>query len=348
MTLRVRPVCFDTDRKEFVELLQRNLPALPHAERFAWLYERNPDGPAWAWIVVNEANQKAVGATALFPHGFWLGSKKARCGQVGDFAIDIAYRSLGPALQLQRSTFKPVDDGELAFCYDCPPHDQGMSTFLRLGLSASSSIYRHAKVLKVDRLLENRMGRGICTTATAKVGNLGLQILNLRFGHVSGTEISLLPGPFDHEFDTLDSAIVDDRSVRASRSAAHLNWRFRQDPLHEYQVLVARRNGELLAYVVVALESSGATVVDLFGKELTQLGAVLLDAARDICQKASLETLHAFLSDSCRLDPLFKGAGFWKRELAARVVVHTSKQGWTQAFLAAKPEWSFQRLEVQT
>jgi len=348
MSLRVRPFRFDTDRKDLEELLQRNLPALRHSDRFEWLYKRNPDGPAWAWIIVDEAGQKVVGATALFPHSFWLGGKNTRCGQVGDFAIDLAYRSLGPALQLQRSTFEPVNKGELAFCYDCPPHDQGMSTFLRLGLSASASIYRHAKILKVDRLLENRMGRGIWTAAAAKVGNLGLQVLNIRSGGASGVEISLLTGPFGDEFDSLDSAIVDDRSVRASRTAAHLNWRFRQDPLHAFQVLVARRKGELLAYVVVALESASATVVDLFGKELAQVGVVLLDAAREICQNAGLQTMQAFVSESCGLQRLLKGAGFWKRELAARVVAYTLNHGWTREFLSADPEWSFQELEVQT
>src|ERR1700722_3995111 len=109
MALRVRPVNFETDREEMVELLQRNLTDLAHAARFEWFYRRNPAGPSYSWFAVDEAAGRAVGVASLISRAMWLGPEVAICGHVGDFAIDKAYRSLGPAVQLQRATFAPVD-----------------------------------------------------------------------------------------------------------------------------------------------------------------------------------------------------------------------------------------------
>ena len=104
MTLAVTPVDLVADREELFRVLKRNLQDVSHEARFSWLYLGNPAGPALTWFI-RDSTGNAVGVTSLFPRAVWLSGTAALCGQVGDFGVDIAFRSLGPATMLQRATF---------------------------------------------------------------------------------------------------------------------------------------------------------------------------------------------------------------------------------------------------
>jgi hypothetical protein len=242
-----------------LNFLQANLPALPHQRRFDWLYRSNPDGLAWSWFVCADSGE-VVGAASLFPRSMWIGDRQERCAQVGDFAISVKHRSLGPALLLQRATFSPVDLGEIAFCYDCPPHDAGMSTFRRLGMEPNCRIDRYAVPLRVDHRLKKRFGAA--SKVPVAVGNVILRLhqrpaLRLRS---KGLVIEEHAGSFGDEFSFLDGAVKKVDVIRGQRSAAHLNWRYRQDPLQQYHVLTARRGGELVAFMIQFASSRAVTI----------------------------------------------------------------------------------------
>src|SRR5262245_35431302 len=134
MTLEVRPINFDTQREELLDVLHRNLPEIPHVLRFDWLYRNHPCGNPVSWLLVDRSVGRVVGTASLFPRLLWVEDRFIPCGQVGDFAVDKAYRSLGPALMLQRATLQAVERNHFSVCYDCPPHRLGMSTFQRLGM----------------------------------------------------------------------------------------------------------------------------------------------------------------------------------------------------------------------
>jgi hypothetical protein len=240
------------------------------------------------------------------------------CGQVGDFAIDADHRSLGPAVMLQRATFEPVDRGRLALCYDCPPHDRGMATFRRLGMTASATLARHARLLRTDRRLAVHFGAG--GRALAPVGNALLRIAAGWRTRPAGVEIARHEGRFGDEFSTLDRRVGAGDVIRGRRSAEDLNWRYRDDPLHDYVTLTARRHGELIGFLV--LEAADAVVVDLFGDLAAEEALGLLEGAADEARAAGAETLHASVSDGSPLIPRLRRAGFRRREEGPRVVAH--------------------------
>jgi hypothetical protein len=122
MTLEVRAADLGSDREELLGLLERNLPDLAHRTRFSWLYEGNPNGSARAWFVVEKETQNAVGTASLFPRSIWVGSTTLLCGQVGDFAIEPSYRSLGLAVIPQPATLEPVNAEKLESCHDYLPN----------------------------------------------------------------------------------------------------------------------------------------------------------------------------------------------------------------------------------
>lgn len=343
--LSVERVARESEIPVLLSFLQSNLPNLPHQRRFEWLYRTNPDGPAWSWFVYADSGN-VVGAASLFPRSMWVGQKQQRCAQVGDFAISAGYRSLGPAVLLQRATFCPVDRGEVSFCYDCPPHDAGMSTFRRLGLHPNCKIDRYAIPLRLDHRLQKRLGAASKLPAAA--GNFVLQLRRHQLFHLRSKEfvVENHTGNFDEEFSELDRSANQTRVVRGQRTAAHLNWRYRQDPLQQYNVLTARRAGELVAFAVYYTSNEVVTIVDLFGRELGGAAVSLLAVIMERCGKAQ-QSVETYLSSGNSSVKYFLRMGFRLRSSVAHVVAYSAPNSDIAAFLNNEASWSFSQAEVR-
>ncbi len=344
MKIFVRPVDHSSERQKLLNILQVNLPFLPHAQRFKWLYCANPDGPARSWFACQETSDQIVGVVSVFPRSMWFGAQLKVCGQVGDFATAASHRSLGPSLMMQRATFEPVNDGTWSFCYDCPPHDAGMSTFRRLGMKANCEMWRYALLLRIDRKLQRHLGRsGAVPTA---VGNLILGLYLSQRKKVNSLEITEHTGPFGEEFSRLDSAVKEAGAIRAARSAAHLNWRYREDPLQHFKVLTARQKGELIAYIVFCVVDETATIVDLFGKELPVAAVALISAVVEQC-KLSCQGIQTFVSEASELVGPFLTLRFRRRSVAARVVAYAKPGTDAAAFLNGGARMVFTQAELR-
>jgi hypothetical protein len=346
MKICVRPVDLERERKDLLDILNRNLPDVPHARRFDWLYLRHPAGAGWAWFAYESENGKNVGVASVFPRAMWLGEEIRICGQVGDFAIEREYRSLGPALLLQRATFEPVNRGILGWTYDCPPHERGMSTFRRLGMHANTRMQRYARLLRSGRQVSKILGRTRVAEAMAKFGDLVLSLATSRQRKVSGLEVLPFDGEFGEEFSKLDERVGGSAGIRSRRRAEDLNWRYGRDPLHPYQILVARRNGELQAFAVFAVLEDDCYMADLFGLSLEQTGPLLADAISEAARQGSLQTVQALLAEGHWLEEALCRAGFRHRGPAQYVVAYAQPGAEADLVLRQQPKWFFQRVDV--
>jgi len=348
--LQVRAVDFDADKPQLLEILQRNLPDLPHAQRFDWIYRRNAAGPAWAWFVVDSASKKAVAAASVFSRAIWIDNTVKLCGQVGDFAVDAPYRSLGPALILQKATFQPVDEGQLVFCYDCPPHDRGMSTFRRLGMEPNTEIHRYTRLLRLEKWLGKKSGSSAVAAIGGAAANPLLRVASSgpRSKAADGKyELNYFEDRFGEEFSLLDKQVPSTDTIRSRRGAENLNWRYRDDPLHQYQVITARRNGALEAFIILLKSDDEVYVVDLFGSDLDKSGPALIDAAAYHQRKQKIQAFHAFSPPGTPMSATLEKAGFRQREASARVVAYTKPGSETNLLLRRDTlKWSFTRADL--
>jgi hypothetical protein len=346
MTVTVRPADLEVERESLFGPLERNLPDLAHRRRFDWLYRANPAGPAWSWFAYDDGTKEIVGVASVFPRAFWIGRRVERCGQVGDFAVDATHRSLGPAVLLQRATFQPVDHGVLAFCYDCPPHDQGMATFRRLGIETTCRTHHYARPLRAERQVERRLGRGAIPGAVTAIVNrvLAVRVAGQRRAP-RGVEIAEHVGRFGEEFSVLDRDAGASEVVRSRRSAEDLNWRYRDDPLHRYHVLTARRGGELEAFVVFASAADDALVLDLFGHLPQSLAVALLDAAATAVRSTGAQTLRMTIGEDNEGGEAARGAGFWPRGQGPRIVAYAGR-GIEARTLQPSSAWRIRQIDL--
>lgn len=353
MNLGIRRVSLPADRQEMIDVLNRYFNPIQEA-RFDWRHIDNPAGECWSWFMYDKSSKATVAVATVFPRFMRVDGKRLRVGQVGEFGVDSTYRSLGPAVLMQRTTFEPVNSGELIFCYDCPPHDKGMSTFVRLGMRPNCEVRRHALLLRSDEYLAKRLGEALWTKPLVAGVNL---LLRMRRGkrRSPGLEISKYTGPFDDEFTHLDEIASAKRTIRSSRSAQDLNWRYIEDPMasmgapsgeaQNYQVFVARRSGELKAFLIFLIQSDGvAVLVDLFGLDLPDTGLALLETAVEICRRENVRSFHGFCSEDSELKPLFAILGLRPRERDARVVAYIKPED--SALLNSGMRWAFSQVEV--
>lgn len=340
MSLRTRAVDFVADRDELLNVLQRNLHDVSHQARFRWLYLDNPAGQAHSWFLCDE-HGSAVGIASLIRRATWMGKTNATCGQVADFGIDPSFRSLGPAIQLQRCTFEPVLQGELAFCYDCPPHDLGMAMFDRLGLKETCRMQGYVKLLRADRQLEKRLGAAAGKMAAA-ITNPLLRLRSSRATASDRLDFNSYTDEFTDDFSALDLAVRTSDTIRNRRSAEDLNWRFRQNPQQRFEVLTAHRRGELLGYLIYAVLAEDAYVFDLFGRELDEVGPELLNALTSVLHDRSIQTIRAQLPEGSPSVAIFMKAGFCFRGDGARIVAF----GGSRAQSLHDAHWQFQHSDV--
>lgn len=342
--LGIRPASLEQDQEQLVKILERNIPGNQDGH-FEWRHQANPAGPGWSWVIYERGSDAIVAMASLFPRRAYLAGKSVLCGQVGEFVVDAPYRSLGPAVMLQRATFEPVNTRALDFCYDCPPHDQGMSTFLRLGMEANTEVGRYALPLRSDEFLGKRLGNGVWTKPLIYGVNAVLSMRAPKQG-MSGLEINEFHGVFDNEFSRLDTAISTSGMIRASRSAEDLNWRYRKNPSLKFHVLVARKAGELVGFVSYILFDERASIVDVFGHHLPDVGVTLLEAVVDNCRKANLTCLEGYCSQASELKSVFERVGFRLRERAARVVAYARPEDPINSLLRSDVRWCFSQVEI--
>src|ERR1700722_17123209 len=345
MNLALRPASLPEDTEELIAVLQRNFPGSPMRAIFRWRREGNPAGAGWTWVVYDRQSGAIGAMTSLYPRPMYIDGKLVLCGQVAEFAVDEAYRSLGPAMMLQRATFEPVDSEEVALCYDCPPHDRGMSTFIRLAMRPSCELTRYAVLLRSEEVVANKLGHGAWTKPLIAGANL---LLTPRRGihRTSGLEVCSLEGRFGDEFTRLDQMVPSLGIIRSSRSMEVLNWRYCDRFESNVEVLIARNKGELVAFLACVVDPDGrASILDLFGQNLEEAGLALLGAAIELYRRKNAFCLEGYCSETSELKRVFKAAGFRARERAARVVAY-AKPGGRYGIQTSSVSWPLGQAEM--
>jgi stage V sporulation protein SpoVS len=333
MRIDVRPASLTKERPLLITFLRDHLTPLSDEPRFDWLYRKNPAGAALVWIAREGNSGRPVGVAAAFPRWIHVGGKRMLCRVLGDFCIHPAHRSLGPALQLQRACWEAGQPGQIPLCYDFPSHSM-MAVYKRMGVWTVGQVVRWVKPLRVDRKVARLIGEGPLAKGVSAVGNT---LLTLKSGQrrARGCELSIYQDPFGEEFTELDRRLAGRYPLCLSRTADYLNWRYRNNPLLQYQVFTARRSGRLQAFAVVGVEGQDAMLVDVFGDVQTSDVDELLAGVIELGRQAKVQAIHAPALAGTDLALALQRSGFYTREGTPMVV--GTQMGSRLAQVVAKP-----------
>jgi hypothetical protein len=324
MQISVRAADVDSDRKPLIEVLSRNLPRVTDGSAFDRLYRKNPCGSARVWVATENGGGVVVGASAAFPRRMYVNGRDTLGWVLGDFCIDGPYRSLGPALMLQRACLADVDSGAAAFCYDFPSQTM-MAVYKRLQIEPFGYMVRLAKPLRVDRRVGESVKNPALAGGLSRIGNLFLRLGEKRSKDDCTLNLSVHRGDCGEEFSALDKKLSGRHGVSTQRSAEYLNWRYVSHSSVRYELLTARRDNQLSAYVVFNQDREQAMIADLFGIEDPALIKNLGRALIRILRERGVVTVAAWMIDSHPWIPLLVELGFKARE-SLPVVVYGSSE----------------------
>ena len=309
----IRRANLDLDRDILIDTLSRFLNPVADARRFDWLYKDNPHGEAQVWIAIDQQTGVAVGSAAAFPRRIYLGSREELVWVLGDFCINSEYRSLGPALQLQRACIAAVDSGKVAFCYDFPSAGM-MAVYKRLGISPFARVLRLARPLRIDRQIESVIKSPLIASAVATVGNLLLATRAFQPLRNGKLRVGLHDSECGEEFSDLARQVGDRHGVCVQRSAEYLNWRYRGNTYCAYEIITARRSGKLLGYAVIGQTGTDCIIADVFAIDSWATIRRLVEDVVTLCHARGVHTVSIPVLESHPWVSLFRRLGFRERE----------------------------------
>ena len=312
MSIIIREADLELDRGLLIDVLSRDLSPLINAPRYDWLYLRNPYGKARAWIATDSCNNTIVGVAGAFSRRMYVNSREELAWVLGDFCINERYRSLGPALQLQRACLENFQYADATFCYDFPSQSM-MAVYKRLHISPGFSMSRLALPLRVDRKVRERVSQPLAYCLSG-LGNMFLNFYNLRVKVSKAVTIELQNGHYGEEFSILSRQAGSQYGVGVKRSAAYLNWRYLDHQGDCYKTMTARVNSSLAAYAVFTQKGENATLIDLFGVNDSEVIYALIINVATFLRRRGAVALSVLMSDTHPWITYLHNLGFKNRE----------------------------------
>jgi hypothetical protein len=324
MKVAIRPADLESDRQLIIDALARFLTPLSDDRRFSWLYENNPAGKGRVWFAHSE--KETIGVASAFPRRVYIDGHEELSWVLGDFCMNGKYRSLGPALELQRACLAAAKTDGVRFCYDFP--SQAMTAvYKRLDIPVSHKVVRLAKPLRLDRKLREIVNWPFAARGLSAIGNLYLSCNNRISKGDSALTITSHQGSCGKEFSILAGEIRGRPGISVVHSAEYLNWRYLENPLHRYELFTARRKGMLLGYAVLLHEGEDAILVDLFGVEAEVVLSALIVHVVALLMTRSVQTVSATLTKAHPWRGLLERHAFKVRETSPMVIYHPSGRG---------------------
>lgn len=307
------------DCDHIIDLHKRFLAPGADRLRFEWLYKENPFGQAKVWVVEKSKTNVVVGTAAAFPRSLWNGLRKEIAWVLGDFCISEEYRSLGPAIQLQRKCLEGLREGENTIWYDFPSTKM-LSIYKRLKFAESRGMTRFVKPLKVDRKVQSWLKAGFLQRCLSTLGNQVLKWTNRGVTVPADLKFSYHKGECGEEFTELAESIGGSIGNCLERTAAYLNWRYIHNPLYRCELVAARVDRKLKGYAVFTDTGSEATLIDLFGVHEKPVLLGLIDWVVNRVRARNGEKLNVPIVEGHPWIPFLQFLGFQARDTAPIII----------------------------
>jgi hypothetical protein len=335
MPIKIREADPGRDSAELIELFRAHLNQRFDRKRFQWLYLDSPAGQARAWLALDDRTGRSIGAGAAFPRFFLVNGRVQLAWVLGDFCIAEEYRTLGPALQLQRAILRSLQSQGPFLCYDFPSRSM-MSIYRRMGMQELGDCVRFVKLLKVDHKIAQFVQKGMMADGISSLANWVLRMRITRTGRGGKLSLSVFCGDFDDEFTKFARNSVSHFAVRGLRDSAFLNWRYRRNPEIPYRVVAARRGTRLAGYAVIELQGIHGTLADMLTEDDEAVIPELLRYAETQLRDSGIERFNAPVLAGTPLEKHLRPAGFRAREKHPVVVCSDAAAPWHATAAAAK------------
>lgn len=252
-------------------------------------YAENPAGPGTAILLYPQGEARPSGVQGLHPRLFHLGTRRLRAVGLADYAVDVAHRSLGPALMLmRRGTELGAERFDLTYGL---PNQKAAAVLARAGLKRVGMVRRYAKPLRSRAKLARRLPPVLAALCAPLVDG-GLRLRDAL--RAAGLRARLECRDGDWNDAALDQ-LWERRPASlllSDRSAAMLRWRFGAPERGDWKPCIARdEDGTAQGHVVWRMHEGFAEVGDFFSTDPDALTAPLMLAFTRLARRAGAASI---------------------------------------------------------
>ena len=256
------------DAEQLFEIYRRIFGEQKAAARrssWAWQYEDNPQSPRQPVVWVARRNGRAVGQVGSMPVSMWWGHREIHASWGLDYFVAPEAEGLGDSITLMRAWMQSVD---LALVLGLAPTSYLICK--RLGFRDLGYVPLYQAVLDPAAIVRGRWGK-VAGAMAAPFSGAAMWVVRHRHGRASGDPDVKPAGPIGADYDALWQRARGGFAMCVRRDAAYVRWRYERAPNKQYDILEARRAGELVGFVVSRHEDYRGIrlgwIVDLFAAQ---------------------------------------------------------------------------------
>ncbi|MGE5612013.1 MAG: hypothetical protein ACM359_22390 [Bacillota bacterium] len=343
---RVIQADIERDREAILDVWRRNLaeyftPGQENA-KFAWYYQNNPYGSGRCWLLLKTPGDHVIGATGLGLRRISIAGTPQLVGLASDLAVDREHRTLLPALMLQRAALTSLQK-DLAFIYGLP-NPKATSVLHRVGYQSPGSLVRYAKVLNLERYLQNIGPLRLLARGAAAVLNPALRLASAEtWRRPCNHNLCELP-QFDDRFDDLWQRASSASPLIGHRTREFLRWRYTQCPLLQYRILALldQHQDRLLGYLVCYnANPHELTIADILADGPQRTLDDLLAQSISFARTHRFHVVYCRLFGSPRMQELLARFGFRRRQAETPLVIALGRDGSPSLSADQIQQWHF-------
>lgn len=293
---------------------------------YEWKYWDNPAGPHRCTIGVNNETGEVVGEIGSIANLFQFFGTPVRAYHEVDIVIAegpdrgrLFLMTYGKRSEVAAQETERILNFNFAFSI---PLTLKITTKL-WRVQDMGPVPKLARVLRYKPVLQEKTGSPFIGAAAGLVLDGWTRI---RFPSVAprGIEVCEVDA-FDDSADRFWEKIKDLYNIWTVRNAAYLNWRYSAIPHIDNRIFLARKNGEILGYLIIRTPEVGARrghIQDFqFLSEREDAGRALLVKALGAFSEARTSAVVSWTYPHSHSYPVLKEFGFVPRETTGRNLV---------------------------
>ena len=332
----------DGDEKQIRKLRGITLSGAKNNQWWKWFYKNNPAGPAIIWVA--EADNKIIGHAAHVPIRMKIGNQES-IGALGvDSMTHPEYQRQGILKKLQEK----ISESSV---------EHGICFSVGTCLSQIMPIYKKLQIIEIcdQHLLMKVTSWGMLLKRRFRIpyflGNIFGYIWEFITNHTSLTDNSNIE--IDQIF-TFEKSINEfwqkasiQKEIMVIRDMEYLNWRYCENPQEDYRIFVAKREEDIIGYMVLKLDKIDPTrgcIMDLLTLPNNNIVIeALIRKAIPYFKDNGVLIISCFMLPDTQYYQILKKLGFfrWNSDLHFDIDIYNQKL--SEEFVTNPKNWYFVR-----
>ena len=326
-------------KQDIMGLWKRNFQSVIE-ERYPWIYEENPFGPATCLFAKDTRQDSIIGVQALFPRRVVINGKYHLAGLGGDLVVDKEHRLLAPALLLQQATISQCNEGKFDFYFGFPNKESeplgqmvGFKMFDVLSMTKPLRSYyyleRHFNFPAVAKMISRPIDLAIKTFSK-----------ETRYKRHDGFNAEMLSS-FDERFDKLWEKVSTRFPIIGERSSSYLNWRYVRSPHNQHDVfaLAVEDKRNILGYIVYHTVENRTAIDDILCLDMNETLDSLLSEFLLFQRKEGIDSVSISYTGAQSLVKKLQEFGFSIRDKESKIVFYVPVDSPFLSYLLDKENW---------